>query len=319
MVVLNRTMTAIKTCLIILVCLIISAQNLPASAGPLEKLVDQKVTVPGIGDYSLREVFMDITVGSVSYQLPDGGLSSFALASPGLAKGAAIAYFEKERLRAYQNWERAMESGSESERKYYEGVIQRLEAAKIWVSTGDGSQLRAALDHKGETGKTTAKETPSTVDPVTGNISAAGTFFGEPGVSYRDRTVSFVLGLNSKGVPQCRGTGYVKILDGSGGWVEYFVTLKPGKPDSSYKGKTFETFPSNYRWQGSATLEIRYGTGSRTEECQWEASVQGQTITGKVTNFYSKFKNMAASWIIELIPHPLEFEAHFYAPSDIGG
>lgn len=308
-----------KTSLIILVTFIITAVALPAVAGSLEGLVDQKVTIPGVGNYSLREVFMDITVGSVSYQLPDGGLSSFALASPSLAKGAAIAYFEKERLRAYENQERAMESGSETEREYYRGVIERLEAAKVWITTGDGSQLRAAIAQKNKVKNTIEKEEPSTVDPSTGNISATGIFMGERGVSYKDKIISFILALDSNGVLQCKGTGYIKVLDGSGGWVDFFITLKPGKPDSTYAGKSYKTFPPHYKWRGTATLEIRYGGRSRTEECQWVAEMHGQTITGEVRNFYSKFSNMVSSWIIEMIPNPLQFEANFYNPPDPGG
>ncbi len=117
---------------------------------PLEQVIDQKIILPG-GDktpYSVRELFMDIIVGSVSYQLNDGGLSSFALSSPGLAKGAALFHFEQQRKIAYKNYERALEYGSEADRKYYEGVIQRLEAAKVWISTGAGAPLRAALQNK---------------------------------------------------------------------------------------------------------------------------------------------------------------------------
>jgi len=292
----------------------------PGDAGPLESVVDQKVTIPGLGEYSLRDVFMDITVGSVSYQLPDGGLSSFAMASPGLAKGAAIAYFEKERLRAYENQERAMETGTESERAYYRGVIERLEAAKVWISTGDGSQLRAALKRREEAGQAREKaEVPSTVDKTTGNIAATGVFKGETGVSYRDKTISLVLGLDDHGTPQCRGTGYIKLLDGSGGWVDYFITLDPGTPDVRDPGKTFTVFPATYRWKGIATLEIRYGGTARKERCEWVAEVQNQTVIGEVWGHYNEFKQMAASWIIDMIPDPLEFEAHFYNPVDLGG
>lgn len=110
----------------------------------LEQVIDQKITLPGKGKtpYSIRELFMDIIVGSVSYQLNDGGLSSFAMSSPGLAKGAALFHFEQQRKIAYKNYERSMEYGSDADRKYYEGVIQRLEAAKVWISTGNGAPLR---------------------------------------------------------------------------------------------------------------------------------------------------------------------------------
>jgi len=293
----------------------------PGWAGPLESVVDQKVTIPGLGEYSLRDVFMDITVGSVSYQLPDGGLSSFAMASPGLAKGAAIAYFEKERLRAYENQERAMESGTESERVYYRGVIERLEAARIWISTGDGGPLRAALKRREDAGQAKEKaEVPSTVDKTTGNIAATGVFKGETGVSYRDKTISLVLGLDDHGTPQCRGTGYIKLLDGSGGWVDYFITLDPGTPDVLDPGKTFTVFPATYRWKGIATLEIRYGGTARKERCEWVAEVHNnQRVTGEVRGHYNGFKNMVSSWIIDMIPDPLGFEAHFYNPVDLGG
>jgi hypothetical protein len=314
-----------RVCAVLAVLAIIAIAESGVFAGtsgswPLEQVVDQKVSIPGLGEYSLRDVFMDITVGSVSYQLPDGGLSSFAMASPGLAKGAALAYFEKERLRAYENQERAMESGTESERAYYRGVIERLEAARVWISTGDGSQLRAVLKRREDDGQAREKaEVPSTVDKATGNIAATGVFKGEPGVSYRDKTISLVLGLDAHGTPQCRGTGYIKLLDGSGGWVDYFITLEPGTPDERDTGKTFKVFPATYRWKGIATLEIRYGSGSRTERCEWVAEVRNQAVTGEVRGHYNEFKHMAASWIIDMIPDPLQFEAHFYDPVDLGG
>jgi len=314
-----------RVCAVLAVLAIIAIAESGVFAGtsgswPLEQVVDQKVSIPGLGEYSLRDVFMDITVGSVSYQLPDGGLSSFAMASPGLAKGAALAYFEKERLRAYENQERAMESGTESERAYYRGVIERLEAARVWISTGDGSQLRAVLKRREDDGQAREKaEVPSTVDKATGNIAATGVFKGEPGVSYRDKTISLVLGLDAHGTPQCRGTGYIKLLDGSGGWVDYFITLEPGTPDERDTGKTFKVFPATYRWKGIATLEIRYGSGSRTERCEWVAEVRNQAVTGEVWGHYNEFKQMAASWIIDMIPDPLQFEAHFYDPVDLGG
>lgn len=309
-----------RVCAVLGVLAFAAALAVPAAAGSLESMVDQKVSIPGMGEYSLREVLMDITVGSVSYQLPDGGLSSFALSSPGLAKAAAIAYFEKERLRAYENQERAMESGTESERAYYRGVIERLEAAKVWISTGDGSVLRAALERREDAGQAKEKaEVPSTVDKATGNIAATGVFKGEPGVSYRDKTISLVLGLNAHGTPQCRGTGYIKLIDGSGGWVDYFITLEPGTPDVRDTGKTYANFPASYRWKGIATLEIRYGSGSRTERCEWVAEVRNQAVTGEVWGHYNEFKNMMSSWIIDMIPDPLSFEAHFYDPVDLGG
>lgn len=284
---------------------------------PLEQVIDQKIILPG-GDktpYSVRELFMDIIVGSVSYQLNDGGLSSFALSSPGLAKGAALFHFEQQRKIAYKNYERALEYGSEADRKYYEGVIQRLEAAKVWISTGDGAPLRAALQNKQKGAVPQKKSPPSTV--FKGSIMAAGVITnGVRGIPLRDNNVSLSLGLTPHGIPRCRGTVKIKIVNSTHAdeWVDFFFDLQPGHPRGQDKSKTFSVFPSSCSWEGKGEITIRMnGRSWRWGQVRWQAMAANGTVTGSVWGFWNEMSNKVPfDFIMAMIPDELAFRATYY-------
>lgn len=291
-----------------------------AGTGDLKTLLDRKITVPGHGEtpYSWREVFMDITVGSVSYALPD--FSSFALSSPALARGAAQSYFQHQRTIAYRNYERAMESGNLSDQRYYEGVIARLEAAVKWVSTGDGTDLRILLSKKDRQAAEEKDTGPPSTVSTGGRITATGPFTrGVPGVPYRDRVVTLTMGLDKNGTPSCRGVGYIKVSK-KDEWIDYFFTLNPGKPLVSSPAKTYSSFPGSYRWQGNGTLEIRFGTMSWKGPVRWRAEVNGGVVTGHITDFFNSLVNKVPyDFLLAAIPEPLPFEAHFFDPSSGSG
>ena len=283
---------------------------------PLEQVIDQRIILPG-GDktpYSVRELFMDIIVGSVSYQLNDGGLSSFALSSPGLAKGAALFHFEQQRKIAYQNYERALEYGSDADRKYYEGVIQRLEAAKIWISTGNGAPLRAALQNRRQETAPRTEDPPSTASR--GSIMAAGVITnGVRGIPLRDNTVSLSLGLTPHGIPRCRGTVKIKIVNSThtDEWVDYFFDLHPGSPRGQDKSKTFTVFPSSCSWEGKGEITIRMSGRSWRGQVRWQAMAANGTVTGSVWGFWNEMSNKVPfDFIMAMIPDELVFRAEYY-------
>ncbi len=299
---------------------VVAASPVLAGSGDLNELMDQKITLPGHGDtpYSWREVFMDITVGSVSYALPD--FSSFALSSPTLAKGAAQAYFQNQRTIAYRNYERAIENGNVADQRYYEGVIARLEAAVTWVSTGNGNDLRALLSKKGQ--QTVEKEEsgyPSTVS-ADGKITATGPFTkGVPGVPYRDRSITLTMGLDKNGSPVCYGVGYIKVSNGEQ-WIDYFFTLNAGKPLVSGSTNKYSTFPGSFSWEGNGTLEIRFGQASWKGPIYWRAEMKNGAVTGYITDFFNSLANKVPfDFILASIPEPLPFEAHFFVPSSGSG
>jgi len=292
-----------------------------AGDGDLQQLMDSKVSIPGHGEtpYSWREVFMDITVGSVSYALPD--FSSFALSSPSLAKGAAQAYFQHERTIAYKNYERAMESGNQADQRYYEGVISRMEAAVTWVSTGDGTELRALLAKKDRQNDQKEDSGPTSTVSADGKITATGPFTkGVQGVPYKDRNVTLTMGLGADGVPVCYGKGYVKVSQGGDEWIDYFFTLQPGKPAVSNPLRGYSSFPSSYAWKGQGTLEIRYGPNSWKGPLTWRATLKGETVTGSIDGFFNSLSNKVPfDFLIYSIPEPLPFEVRFFDPSSGSG
>jgi len=282
----------------------------------LEQVIDQKITLPGKGKtpYSIRELFMDIIVGSVSYQLNDGGLSSFAMSSPGLAKGAALFHFEQQRKIAYKNYERSMEYGSDADRKYYEGVIQRLEAAKVWISTGNGAPLRAALQDRLKGTVPQKQSPPSTVSK--GSIMAAGTITnGVRGIPLRDNTVALSLGLTPHGIPRCRGTVKIKIVNSThtDEWVDYFFDLHPGSPRGQDKSKTFTVFPSSCSWEGKGEITIRMSGRSWRGQVRWQAMAANGTVTGSVWGFWNEMSNKVPfDFIMAMIPDELVFRTEYY-------
>ena len=313
-------MRKILTLLLASLLVVVAASSVWAGSADLKDLMDQKIAVPGHGDtpYSWREVFMDITVGSVSYALPD--FSSFALSSPALAKGAAQSYFQHQRTIAYRNYERAMENGNAADQRYYEGVIARLEAAVTWVSTGDGTDLRSLLSKRDQ--QTVEKEDagpPSSVS-ADGKITATVPFTkGVPGVPYSDRYVTLTMGLDKNGIPVCYGVGYIKVSKGDE-WIDYFFTLNPGKPLVSGPTKTYSSFPGSYRWQGNGTLEIRFGHMSWKGPIYWRAEMNGGTVTGYITDFFNSLVNkIPYDFLLATIPEQLPFETHFFDPSSGSG
>lgn len=286
------------------------------SCESLEQVIDQKVTLPGREKtaYSIRELFMDIIVGSVSYQLNDGGLSSFAIASPGLAKGAALFHFEQQRKIAYRNYEQAMEYRNAADQRYYEGVIQRLEAAKIWISTGNGAPLRAALQNRLKGTVPQKQSPPSTVSK--GSITAAGTMTnGVRGIPLRDNNVTLVMSLAPNGFPQCRGTVKIKIVNSSHAdeWVDYFFDLYPGNSQEQDKSKTFKVFPSSYSWEGKGEITIRSNGVSWRGQVRWQAQAMNGTVTGSIWGFWNELANKVPfDFILAMIPDKLVFRADYY-------
>ena len=313
-------MKNVLTLLLATLLVAVAASSVLAGSGDLNELMDQKITVPGHGNtpYSWREVFMDITVGSVSYALPD--FSSFALSSPTLAKGAAQAYFQHQRTIAYRNYERAMENGNVADQRYYEGVIARLEAAVTWVSTGNGTDLRSLLSKRDQqTVEKEHSEPPSTVS-ADGKITATGPFTkGVPGVPYSDRYITLTMGLDKNGSPVCYGVGYIKVSNGDE-WIDYFFTLNPGKPLVSGSTSSYSSFPSSFNWQGNGTLEIRFGQTSWKGALNWRAEMKNGAVTGYITDFFNSLVNKVPfDFLLASIPEPLPFEAHFFDPSSGSG
>lgn len=305
-----------RNSLIITIFLLVFLFSGTSGCEPLEQVIDQKVSLPGKEKtaYSIRELFMDIIVGSVSYQLNDGGLSSFALSSPGLAKGAALFHFEQQRKIAYKNYERSMEYGSDADRKYYEGVIQRLEAAKVWISTGNGAPLRAALQNKQKGAVPQKQSPPSTV--FKGSIMALGRITnGVRGIPLRDNNVTLSMGLSPHGIPRCRGTVKIKIINSTHAdeWVDYFFDLHPGSPQGQDKSKTFDVFPSSCSWEGKGEITIRMSGRSWQGQVRWQAMAMNGTVTGSVWGFWNEMSNKVPfDFIMAMIPDKIVFRADYY-------
>lgn len=299
--------------------------SLPVHAASMAKIMSLPIYVGEGKDrvkITVGDVFkdaLDIALNAGAYGLKGDpiGLTSVLTNLPTEFQGVLLAKIEMERHYAYRQLMKAHDTGNPNDKVYFGRMVERLEAAKTWVATGDGTDLSryiAKLRKK----KETPEEGPATT-VSSGSLRSTGYFKSKvSGVSYSENKLSFEIYLNEHGIPQIRGNGRV-VIDLGGDKARFYFKINRGELISRDPDKTYlrlSEIPKTTAWEiyGRINMEIN------GEQAPVDGSIQGKafmreddSITGEIFGIHGFLRRVSQFDAIRgLLPGTMDFETHHY-------
>jgi hypothetical protein len=203
----------------------------------------------------------------------------------------------------------AMDNKDLDRQKYYSERVKHWEAVvDCFKNFKDCGRLKALI-RKREEAKQKETEEASTIEGE--EIVATGTFTGHnPGVTYRDATMSCRIGLDEKGQCYMRGKGHIKVNAG-GSTGDFYFDFGPSRPAIKTDGE-LRRVPGQYAWIGRVIVDFRSGNFTFRGKCNWRAAMKGGSIKGAVLDLFETMEKMGMDAVASLLPSPLPFTLHYY-------
>jgi len=301
------------------------ALSLPARAASLAKVMSLPIYVgEGKDRVKIRvgDIFKDVldvalNAGGYGLQSDPIGLTSILTNLPTEFQGVLLAKIEMERHYAYRQLMKAHDTGNPHDKAYFGRMVERLEAAKTWVATGDGTDLSRYIEKARKKKKDTEEGPATTVS--SGSLRSTGYFKSKvSGVSYTENTLSFDIFLNEHGIPQIRGSGRVVISMG-GDTARFYFKIHRGELISRDPDKTYlnlSEMPKTTAWEiyGRINMEVNNDKAPVDGSIQGKAFMKGDnTITGEIFGMNGFLRRVSQfDFIRSLLPGTMNFETHHY-------
>ena len=310
----------ILTAMFIILCFAFSA-----NAASLAKVMSLPIWVGECKD-RVRIRVGDIFKTTLDWALTTGGYAindplSFTTVLTNLPsefKGVLLTKIEMERHYAYRRLMEAEDEGYAPDKKYFGQMVERLEAAKTWVATGDGKDLGRLIARAKKENGPAHKQNITTVSSEL--LHSTGYFKAREQLMlpFKDNSLFFEVFLNEHGIPQIRGDGKIKMQMGND-YVYFYFRITRGEirdPDPNKTYLNLSEMPKSIRWEiyGRIDLEMSGQNAPFDGSIQGEAYLNGNTITG---NIYGQRGYMNRLWpagnlVIDALPGTLDFETSHY-------
>jgi hypothetical protein len=234
------------------------------------------------------------------------------------SRGVLLQYINNQQLRTELNLAKAQDYGYSRDIEYYGRMADRLQAAKTWISTGDGSDLAKLIAQARKQKAPPEEEKITTVSEET--LRSTGYFKPKEQLMlpFRDNTLFFDVFLNEHGIPQISGEGKIKIQMGSD-YIYFYFRIKKGEirdpdPDKTYLN--LAEMPKRIRWEiyGRVDLEGNGQNAPFDGSLQGEVYLNGNSITGKIYGHRGYMNRLwpAGNVVIDALPGTLYFETSHY-------
>jgi len=298
---------------------------LSTNAASLAKVMTLPIWV-GEGKERVKIRVGDIFKDTLDWALTTGGYAindplSFTTVLTNLPtefKGVLLAKIEMERHYAYRRLMEAEDEGYAPDKKYFGRMVERLEAAKTWIATGDGTDLSRLIARAREEKAPPEKQKITTASSEL--LHSTGYFKSREQLMlpFRDNSLFFEVFLNEHGIPQIRGDGKIKIQMGED-YVYFYFRIKRGEirdPDPSKTYLNLSEMPKRIRWEiyGRIDLEMSGQNAPFDGSIQGEAYLNGNSITGKIYGQRGYMNRLwpAGNLVIDALPGTLDFETSHY-------
>jgi len=310
------------TCVLVMVLMTLS---LPVHAASMAKIMSLPIYVgEGKDRVKIRigDVFkdmLDVALNAGAYGLKGDpiGLTSVLTNLPTEFQGVLLAKIEMERHYAYRQLMKAHDTGNPHDKAYFGRMVERLEAAKTWVASGDGRDLSrhiAKLRKKKE-----APEEEPTTTVSSGTLRSTGYFKSKvPGISYSENRLSFDIYLNEHGIPHIRGQGRV-VIELGGDKARFYFKINRGELISRDPDKTYldlSDIPKTTAWEiyGRIHMEINGEPAPVDGSIQGKAFMKGDdSIRGEIFGMRGFLRRASQFDTIRgLLPGTMDFETHHY-------
>ncbi len=296
-----------------------------ANAASLAKTMSLPIWV-GEGKDRVKIRVGDIFKTSLDWAITTGGYAitdplSFTTVLTNLPtefQGVLLAKIEMERHYAYRRLMEAEDEGYAPDKKYFGQMVERLEAAKNWVATGDGKDL-ARLIARAKKGNTPAQKQKITT--VSSELLHSTGYFKareQLMLPFKDNSLFFEVFLNEHGIPQIRGDGKIKIQMGSD-YVYFYFRITRGEiidPDPNKTYLNLSEMPKRIRWEiyGRIDLEMNGQNAPFDGSIQGEAYLNDNSITGDIYGQRGYMNRLwpAGNLVIDALPGTLDFETSHY-------
>lgn len=304
----------------LLLCFTVSAD-----AASLAKVMSLPIWV-GEGKDRVKIRVGDIFKTTLDWALTTGGYAindplSFTTVLTNLPaefKGVLLTHIKKQQLRAELNLAKAQDYGYARDIEYYDRMANRLQAAKTWVATGDGTDLAKLIAQARKENAPPEKEKITTVSSDT--LRSTGFFKAKEQLMlpFKDNSLFFEVFLNEHGTPQIRGEGKIKLQMGSD-YIYFYFRVKRGEirdPDPYKTYLNLAEMPKRIRWEiyGRVDLEGNGQDAPFDGSIQGEAYLNGNSITGRIYGHRGYMNRLwpAGNLVIDALPGTLYFETSHY-------
>jgi len=310
---------------LIVFTLLIASFATSAHAASLSKVMSLPIYV-GEGKNRVKIRVGDIFRNTLDWAITTGGyaindplsFSTVLTNLPAEFKGTLLYHIEKQQLRAQLNLDKALDNGYTRDIQYYQKMGNRLQAAKTWIATGDGTDLAKLIAQARKKNAPPKQEKITTVSAET--LRSTGYFKSrEPlMLPFKDNSLSFEVYLDKHGIPQIRGDGKITIQMGSD-YIYFYFRIKRGEirsPDPNRTYLNLSEMPKDLKWEiyGRIDLEGNGQSAPFDGSIQGEAHLKNNSITG---NIYGQRGYMNRLWpagnlVIDALPGTLYFETSHY-------
>lgn len=316
----RKRRTVILLSAFLLLCFTVSA-----NAASLAKVMSLPIWV-GEGKDRVKIRVGDIFKTTLDWALTTGGyaindplsLTTVLTNLPAEFKGVLLTKIEMERHYAYRRLMEAHDEGYAPDKQYFGRMVERLEAAKTWVATGDGKDLAKFI------ARIRKEETPDKKTKITTVSSellhSTGYFKAKEQLMlpFKDNSLFFEVFLNEHGIPQIQGEGKIKLQMGSD-YMYFYFRVKRGEirdPDPYKTYLNLAEMPKRIRWEiyGRVDLEGNGQDAPFDGSIQGEAYLNGNNITGRIYGHRGYMNRLwpAGNVVIDALPGTLYFETSHY-------
>lgn len=310
--------------MIIATLFLILSLAISGNAASLAKIMSLPIYV-GEGKDRVKIRVGDIFKNTMDWAITTGGYAindplSFTTVLTNLPaefKGVLLTKIEMERHYAYRRLMEAEDEGYAPDKKYFGQMVERLEAAKTWIATGDGTDLSRLIARARKENTPPEKEEITTVS--SGKLRSTGYFKSrEPlMLPFNENRLVLEIFLNEHGVPQICGDGKIRIKAGQDTAYFYFSIhrseIRSPDPDKTYLN--LSEIPQNLRWEiyGRINLEINGQPAPVDGSIQGNAFLGNNVVTGEIYGMKG-FLRRASPFdaVRELLPGTLDFETSHY-------
>jgi hypothetical protein len=267
------------------------------------------VSISTAADFKLQDIkdYIQALVTGADYGagVPFSTVRAALQASPDILK----VWAKKKYDNAVWRLNEAMDNQDLDRQKYYSERARHWEAVvDCFRNFKDCDRLKALIRKRQEAEKEETEEA-STVEGEA--LVATGTFTGRnPGVKYRDATMTCRIGVNKLGQCDLRGKGHIKVIAG-GSSGDFYFNFDSSRPAVKTATK-LRRVPGQYAWIGRVVVDFRSGNFSFKGKCTWRAAMKAGSVKGAVVDIFETMEKMGMDAIASLLPSPLPFTLHYY-------
>ena len=202
----------------------------------------------------------------------------------------------------------AMHDKDLDQKRYYTKRVMHWEAVMdCFRNFKDCGRLKEIIRKRQEELKEKKEEVSTAVGD---EIVATGTFSKHnPGVRYRDATISCRIGIDKKGYCYILGKGHIKVQVGNE-TGDFYFTFGPSWP--AFKSKPISRIPAQYAWEGKVKVDFQAGNMTFKGNCNWKATMKAGSIKGAILDLFELMGKTGLDAVASLLPSPLPFTLYYY-------